>query len=384
MTVTSGVTTEADLMVMSGRLLASWTASVPMGTAGPDLGPAVLAVLVDDEEARQDAVRAWLRSGTRCHGGLGLFGGMSGILAGLRLIAAVSPCAVPAAERAAAALGEVATWHTNGVGFTDYDLVSGPAGMVLAQLTGSIPTRPEHVSAAVDHLAALGSDASLVGLRIGAHRDHPLLGWSQGGIVTGLAHGAAGVLAALSVAPDMPAAARAIQNISSWLVHELTTDCLGIATWPRRGGDRPIWPEPRQAWCYGNPGVSWALWTASQALTRAGVSEGRELGELAAGAMRTLCDRFDPGLHLGTQRFSVCHGAAGLMLLADAFARHAALTEAALLRDRLAAFLHDNLGEVTRLGENDMSLLTGASGVLAALLTVGGADRDWLRCLGLH
>lgn len=161
----------------------------------------------------------------------------------------------------------------------------------------------------------------------------------------------------------------------------VVTDRKGIATWPRcdTGTDCP----PRQAWCYGNPGVSWALWTAGQAMARAGLSAGQALCDTAVAAFRTLCDGFDPGFHLDVHPFSVCHGAAGVMLVADAFARHAAVPQAAVLRDRLAEWLWSDLDDLRRLAESDMSLLTGACGVLAALLTVNGANRDWLRCLAL-
>jgi hypothetical protein len=383
-----------ELTTAVERVLASWKAASVAGTAGPDLGPAVLAALVADPATIRDVAPAWLRDGARC-GTAGLHGGMSGALAGLRLLGAVHPGLATAAGRAARSLAGVAArgrWRTNDVGFDDYDLVSGPTGMLLAHTTGGLGVHPAHVSTLTAHLAALGADTGLDGLRIGAHRDHPLLDWTQGGIVTGLAHGVAGPLAALStvlisgtVTSGTEDVVRAVDHMSAWLVAQRTVDALGVVSWPQRvpGPRRPLDVEPRQAWCYGSAGVSWALWTAGDALTRAGHAGGPPLCATAVAAVRTLCDGYDPDVHLTDHEFSVCHGAAGLLLVADAFALHAALPEAARLRDRLACFLHDRLADVLRLADTDPSLLTGAAGVLAALLTVEGADRTWLRCLAL-
>jgi hypothetical protein len=332
--------------------------------------------------ATRDATTAWLRAGARGAAGLGLHGGVGGVLAGLRLVAARRPTSAAAADRVAASVAEAAGRHRGGdVGFADYDLVSGPAGVLLANLAGRLPVQAARLTPVLTRLAALGSEPDLAGLRIGAHRNHPQVGWTQGGIVTGLAHGVAGPLAAMGVAarsvrlPD--AALRAVRHLSSWLLAERVTDDLGIVSWPRRGpAGTPVEPGVvrRQAWCYGSPGVSWALWTAGRALADAAVCDA------AVAAMRTFCAGFDPDVHLDHDRLGVCHGAAGALLVADAFARHTGLPAATGLRDTLADFLHSRLDEVTLL---DQSLLSGSTGVLAALLTVDGGDRGWLPCLGL-
>jgi hypothetical protein len=379
-----------DLVTAAEQVLASWTAGCTAGTAGSDLGPVVLVTLLDDPATTRATVPAWLRIGTSC-GTVGLHGGMHGVLAGLRVVADVHPGAGPAARRTAAALTDLAAghdWRRADVGFEDYDLVSGPAGMLLAHTMGSLPTSSEHLDTLTEHLVGLAADPELTGLRIGAHRDHPLVGWTQGGIVSGLAHGVAGPLVALSTGPEQGEdVLTAVLHLSSWLVAEQTVDALGVASWPclgPTGHDDPVGVVRRQAWCYGNPGVSWALWTAGVALTRAGRIQGPALCATATEAMATLCERFDPEIHLDTEELSVCHGAAGIMLLADAFARHADLTAAATLRDRLATTLRTRLTDIVRLADTDTTLLTGATGVLAALLTVEDADRTWLRCLGLN
>lgn len=369
------------------RMLGSWTASAATmtGTAGPDLGPAVLIALVADDRVADAALRAWLRTAARPGGGPALHGGLGTVLTGLRLLAGRRPAVARAADRAAGVLaaGDPAR-RTENVGFTDYDLVSGAAGVVLAHgtLGGPVPPAP------VAYLAGLAADPALAGLRIGGHAGHPLVGWTQGTIVTGLAHGVAGPLAALSLVPDPPVAA--VSHLAAWLTAHAQTDALGVTSWPHatgRAGPGPADPAGgpavvrRQGWCYGTPGVAWALWTAGDVLRRAGLPGGAALCADAGAAMSSLCAAFDPAVHLTDDPLGICHGAAGILLVADAFARHAGLAEAAGLRDRLAADLRARMDEVLAL---DASLLAGAPGVLAALLTAAGGDRAWLRCLGLR
>jgi lantibiotic biosynthesis protein len=325
----------------------------------------VLATLVPDGEVAGAAVRAWLRAGNRCRG-LGLFGGASGTLAGLRLVAARRPAAVSAAERAAVAVAGTPTgWRTTAVGFADYDVIAGPAGVLLAQLTGALPVRAELLEPAARHLVGLAA----TGYRIGAHAGHPLVGWAQGGVVTGLAHGVAGPVAALSAAlPHLPDARPAVHGLAAWLAGQRFAD----GSWP---GLVPGGAGGRQGWCYGTPGVAWALWAAGAALVHSG------LRAVAVDAVETLCTTFDPDRHLDHDPLAVCHGAAGVLLVADAFARHAGSPAAAGLRAALTAYLTDRLDEVTRL---DATLLSGAPGVLAALLTAAGGDRGWLPCLAMY
>ncbi|MEU0464880.1 lanthionine synthetase LanC family protein, partial [Amycolatopsis sp. NPDC006131] len=301
------------------------------------------ATLLGDHPASRAALRAWLRAIPRCSGS-GLHGGFTGVLAGLRLAARVDPALGPLADRTAARLAPGGGWRSREVGFADYDLVSGPAGL-LAVL-------PE-AAAAREHLAALDVPG---GFRIGGAAP----AWARGGVVTGLAHGVAGPLAVLGPggSPDL----------ASWLVDHQETDELGVVSWRSRpdGPRRAV--VRRQAWCYGTPGIAWALWTAGGAFADAGLR-----------AMDTLCAAYDEEVHLSDHPLSLCHGAAGVLLIADAFARNSPV--GGPLRDRLLRFLHARLPEV--LVMTDLSLLTGATGVLGALLTVEGANRDWLRLLAL-
>jgi hypothetical protein len=215
--------------------------------------------------------------------------------------------------------------------------------------------------------------------------------WDLGRINTGVAHGVAGVAAALCVACEFLGTsdeyATALQHLCRWLAGEAYRDAWGVLTWPpagRDGDSPPATASPRQAWCYGTPGVAWTLWEA-----------GRVLGspapqELATEAMASFCAAFaeeryltdaEPGLR---DSLAFCHGAAGTMAVADAFARHAGLAPATVLRDRIEGVLLTRLEEIPLLGEQSMLLLNGATGVLAALLTVQGGSRSWLTQYGLR
>jgi hypothetical protein len=364
----------ADLVGAAEHVLASWTAAADASTTGPDLGPVVLATLLPDGGVARAAVRAWLRASNGSRGGLRLFGGASGILAGLRLVAGRHPFAAQAAERAAVAVANApARWRNWAVGFDDYDLVAGPAGVVLAQLTGALPVRRESLVPAGAHLVGLAS----TGFRVGAYAGHPVLGWAQGGVVTGLAHGVAGPVAALAMAvPHLPEWRGGVHDLASWLAAQRYTDDCGVVSWPGRVPSVERGSEARrQGWCYGTPGVAWALWVAGRASVYSG------LCDLAVEAVESLCVAYDPDRHLDHDPLAVCHGAAGVLLVADAFARHAGSPAAAALRDELVGYLADRIEEVTRL---DTTLLSGAPGVLAALLTSAGGDRGWLPCLALY
>jgi hypothetical protein len=99
--------------------------------------------------------------------------------------------------------------------------------------------------------------------------------------------------------------------------------------------------------------------------------------------VRILCQTFDPELNLHGEpadRLGICHGAAGVLLIADTFAREG-VSGAKALGDLMQAYLVERLDLVAGLDE---TLLRGGPGVLAALLTVRGGDRRWLRCLGLR
>jgi hypothetical protein len=227
-------------------------------------------------------------------------------------------------------------------------------------------------------------------LRVGFYRDDRLRSWNFGRINTGMAHGVAGVAAALRAASETAPWVRQqlgppLRRVCRWLMEESFNDSRGLLTWTpggREGAPPPSGASSRQAWCYGAPGVAWALWESARVLDDPG------LRSFAEDAMRTFCAAFAEERYIddapADDALAFCHGAAGTLAIADAFARSAKLTEAASLADRLEAYLLARLDEVQALAERNMTLLTGASGILAVLLTRHGGRRDWLSQFALR
>ena len=68
--------------------------------------------------------------------------------------------------------------------------------------------------------------------------------------------------------------------------------------------------QRRQAWCYGSPGIAWALWESGRVLGR------KDLEAFALDSMASFCAAFDPDFHLDAEpvaRLGFCHGAAGTL-----------------------------------------------------------------------
>ncbi|ORT55993.1 lanthionine synthetase LanC family protein [Streptomyces sp. CB03238] len=380
---------------LSLTYLDTWATDPRHTPPAADPGIPVLARLVaatGGPEATATAARAvagWARTAGRGPGHPGLYdGGLAGTLVGLRLGARLHPVLHRAADRLRDHLtGEtVATaWRTTDVAFPDYDLITGPAGILLALCAGADPKATE-LQGPASHLAALCDHDGLPRLRTGQYEQHPHLSWVHGRVNTGMGHGAAGVVTALTAAlrrTGDPGAATALRRATRWLVRQSYDDSRTIRTWPGAGldGPPPQGAHPRQAWCYGTPGVAWALWDAADALAD------REAADWALTAFDTLAERYDEGFHLfgdgPADLLGLCHGAAGVLAVANAFDRHARLPAAAALSARLTAHLRARLPDA--LGTPwPPGLLTGAPGALSALLTARGAPRDWLPCLGLR
>ncbi|MFE7135073.1 lanthionine synthetase LanC family protein [Streptomyces sp. NPDC057638] len=373
--------------------------------------PALAALLTSGDHADEEtvtvagrAVVSWARTAGRGSGHRGLFsGGLAGTLAGLRFGARLHPALDGVADRLHHHLATppaAPPWRRSQVAITDYDLIVGPAGTLHALLLG--PSHAALPTAHAEHLAFLCDDADLWRLRTGGYEDHPQLGWLQGRVNTGMGHGVAGLLTALTATVrrtgPTPALTGAMRHATQWLVRQSFDDARGIRSWDGAGLDVSPTPgaRPRQAWCYGAAGVAWALWDAADALGDTTTAA------WATAAFTTLCERYDETFHLygddPADRLGCCHGAAGVLAVADAFHRHAGLPQATALRARLTSHLTERLDEVATLAPRRTGLLGGATGMLCALLTATvtadhadgdpapapGAWRGWLRCLGLR
>lgn len=148
------------------RLLVSWMDS---GEPTPDPGPAVLALLLPDRyrPLTETALGAWLQAlrTAPMHAGL-LDEGMAGRLAVFRLATTLHPKLSGLADATARSLAKFAqrgAWSTMNPRFSDYDVISGPAGMLLAHCVPTSQVR--QLAPFATHLAALCADPGLSGLR---------------------------------------------------------------------------------------------------------------------------------------------------------------------------------------------------------------------------
>lgn len=205
----------------------------------------------------------------------------------------------------------------------------------------------------------------------------------------GLAHGAPGPLALLSLAllagVEIPQTSQAIELTADWLVaHQVSS--VGTPDWPDAvaldpaelevGGEQP----GRAAWCYGAVGVSRSLWLAGTALGRS------DWCELAAETIRGIARRRPEQWWLETPTF--CHGSAGLLQVLRRFAVD--LSDPALdgIADKLAADIAATYNPESLLGVRGIEpggvlvdhpgLLDGAPGIALALLDLPG-ENAWDR-----
>ena len=121
--------------------------------------------------------------------------------------------------------------------------------------------------------------------------------------------------------------------VTGRLIDEAFTDSRGVITWGAgsRDGQPTLRASGRQAWCYGCPGIAWTLWEAGRVLGDDRVSA---FAARAASSFIAACDS-------DAEDLGISHGVAGLLLVFDAFSRHADLPGAQHLADRLEAHRAD-------------------------------------------
>lgn len=392
-----------DLVFHSGMaLLARYAEGPDVASTRHDPGPLLLAAAAASvgtvpAELRVRVTRRWLSECPERVFAFGAFGGLGGLLCGLRatrdwLDQEASGGLMDALAAEAPRWSRAAAWRTAAPAWADYDLFHGPAGLLLGGLeAGSDGTVFEP---ALEHLVTLFDTVALDRMRAGTEID-PRSAFNIGRINTGLGHGVTGVVAALvRVTECGTTTARgttteqltaALRRGCDWLVGEAFEAGDGLITWPpvgRDDGPIPDRPDHRQAWCYGTPGVSFSLWLAGRVLGE------EDLRLLGLEAMRSFCRVFDPNRHLDHhdpgEELGICHGAAGTLAVADAFATQAGLPEAVALREELDGYLRTRSAAIEVLAEQDMGMLTGAAGIAAIRLVAHGADRSWLPLLALR
>lgn len=292
---------------------------------------------------------------------------------------------------------------------SQYDLVSGAAGQLvtLVKAARQLGNRPgERVEEATAQLtryllksAEIGEDGVPNWLVPPASYSMPFFraGFPHGLYNPGMAHGIAGVLAALSAVvdgrPEERAIRRKITALSDWLAWCRIDDAAGPA-WPvllRADADtrvplRDSHDAPgRTAWCHGAPGIADALFAAATVTGRSGIFE------LATAALDRVMRT--PEAERRVTSAGLCHGKAGLLAAFSRAHRWTGASRYLAARDDTARALGD-LADHERLftpagtvpgdeAGGDHGLLTGSAGVLLALLGAVDPSADWDRVLFL-
>jgi lantibiotic biosynthesis protein len=387
----------AEIMEASREVLTTY-ADRRSGVNHPvDPGPAVLAALVlriaesdlSAREAAEQALAGWVvnTSGQCSHPGL-FVGGVAGCQLALRIASASQPGLArlaAAARRKLVRHCAAGIWRTAKVDWSDYDLVMGPAGILLG-LAGDPDATLGDMALAASQLMALCARDDLDGIRGWQQYGTQLPEWTNRPLNTGVAHGVPGAALGLCAFADRwgldEQLTTVLRRIADWLMSDAHTDPRGVITWFPAARERPApvsSPNLRQAWCYGTPGVAWTLWELGRVIGDASV---RDFARAAFSSFLAMGGvNHNNALRDG---LALCHGDAGVLLVCDAFVRHAGLDEAGSHRDLLDARLRARLEECGEWAWSDRLLLSGPSGVLAALLTIRSGERAWLAALGLR
>ena len=374
-----------------------------------DAGPAVLAQLVHSlgpkrslcatsmtDDTLDAVLQCWISQAAE-QSRLSLYGGMAAAVFGLFLHKDRSPRWHHFHQRIRVALLQQlqqVAWPQQADDWHHYDLISGPSGLLLV-LTQDDALSLEQLVPLAQHLAQMLLSEHLGAFKIKGCDGDPQRQWNYQAVNLGLAHGMGGPIAALThwlrrfrtqaPHPILTLAQQALTQACQWLITQTHTDSLGLLTWPVKPFSTPATTAPgasrREAWCYGAPGLAWVLWDAGELLQL------KPVQATAIEAFQRYAQAFNPQFHLDDEvdeQRAICHGSAGILLIADAFYRHAQLTCAQSLAQQLKTDLLARLSDMPALTQRNPSLLSGASGIVSALLTHKGADRQWLCALALR
>jgi hypothetical protein len=349
------------------------------------------------ERGRQhltQAVRRWQRDPGP---GLGLFSGYAGFGWVLSEFAAADARYQESLNRVAVRLAtavlDEAPSAAAAMAYRQRDVIDGWAGQLACVLRLRRSVLPAAVRRLVDQAASKligllafpaqgGGDpvaATFVPTPAHGSADWYRQLYPYGHYPLGMAHGAAGVVAVLSVAlldgAGMPGLAAAVGRLASWLAG--CQGCGGPQSWGSALGADPESGQPvpdarfrvPSGWCNGTSGVAAALLAAAEA------GDLPELASVAGQALRTDEAR---GRGREVRDTVLCHGSAGRALIY--------LRAAGLLHDQdLRRESERQFGAVIsgRSGwpESD-GLLTGKAGIACALALSAGGDGHRLPLLG--
>lgn len=265
-----------------------------------------------------------------------------------------------------------------GATFHEYDVISGPAGIgAYALLHRDHPDAPAVLHVLLDRFLFLtqpspharGHLRFYIPPQRAPHASF-LQQWPEGATDLGFAHGIAGGLAFLSLAAlegfHLPGHLETIARLAHWLLAVRHEDPQGVGwtTAVPKSVRAPFHPE-RPAWCYGTPGVAWALWLAGRALGQPSWQQ------VAISAMESTEHAIFEAQQLPSP--ILCHGLSGVLVLLEGFLAAGATTPRLLhLRERCTQELVHRLASVaeqkTLIGQRSP---TTASEVLEGLPGIG-------------
>jgi lantibiotic biosynthesis protein len=287
----------------------------------------------------------------------------------------------------------------NGLPVQAWDLITGITGVGAYLLTRREETAArsaleETLAAVVDLMRETDSAPRWATTPEHLHADMRE-GISEGNLNCGVAHGAPGSLALLSLAltegVEVSGQANATRRTAKWVAAQCLPGRFG-PEWPAviplgeahsAGRQRPA----RPGWCYGNAGVARVLWLAGKAL------DAPEYARLADRAVRAALERQRTERPLDAPTF--CHGTAGLAqvtlrMAADSNAEDLSREARNLCLELVERFDPDApLGyraqpvlRDLRGAEVDATLLDGAAGPPLVLLAAAThSDPGWDRAL---
>ncbi len=296
----------------------------------------------------------------------------------------------------ARAVDDAPSWRRwIGLRDSDYDLVSGAAGTLVALSLAYERTEDPRVLASAHRLR---EDLEWCCGPVQPHGRRPwwispdaypapdyLDEYPHGYVNLGLAHGVPGILVALATAVACGTGGattlQCVRDVADHLLGVVVHD-HGRSGWPMgvpldRAGDEvhDDLHDTRAAWCYGTPGIASALQRAAEVLDDDHLAN---VARAAADGVVAAASTTGPAASA-----TLCHGAAGLVVMAcdvagDPGRRPSHEVVDPLLRDLISHCDEDHLLVVRDLEPPDTlldspGLLTGAAGVGLALLAPAGS-----------
>jgi lantibiotic biosynthesis protein len=306
---------------------------------------------------------------------LGLHTGVSGLLAACDYAAIVEPRYSTLADKCVEALANAAAptqSEQHCASMDEYDLISGASGIAIA-LSGH---RGEFGRSLCGYLGNLLSDSRNWSVQ------HPLRPEEGDLNDLGLAHGVAGMLAAMGLTEnDHQKYAASTRSALEFLIAQRDVDS---GEWPASVASNTS-RRARNAWCYGAPGCLSGVFLGARYVADS------SLEMFAIQSLRKLVEMPMPRWQIPD--YAICHGHAGNALIYASIGRCAGaydLVEFGLdLRDKIVDGFDETLpfgyAAVADGGLADAAgLLQGSAGIALALLTLsGGCDPSWVRCFGL-